>query len=96
MTTVTATVVTMTRVSGIGIRFSVAGRTLCQSMVLSAAIIMTAASATIGICAINSLSPVTSTSSTTAATAVEMRVRPCPIFTLTTVWAIIAQPPMPP
>ena len=75
---------------------NVVSLTLCQSIVLSAAIIMTAASATIGICAISSLRPVTSTSSTMAATAVEMRVRPCPIFTLTTVWAIIAQPPMPP
>ena len=56
MTTVTATVVTMTIVSGIGIRLNVAGLTLCQSIVLSAAIIMTAASATIGICAISSLS----------------------------------------
>ncbi len=66
--TVIATVTTMTMVSGPGIRFSVAGAMLCQLMVLSATIIITAASATIGICAIRSLSAVTSTSSTSAAT----------------------------
>ena len=60
----TATVTTMTSVSGTGIRFNVAGFTLCQLMVFSATIIITAASATIGICAIRSLKPVTSTSRT--------------------------------
>ena len=75
---------------------SVAGLTLCQLTVLSATIIMTAARATIGICAITPLSAVTSTSRTTPATKVEMRVRARPIFTLTTVWPIIAQPAMPP
>jgi len=54
------------------------------------------ASATIGICAIRPLRPVTSSSSTKAATAVETRVRARPILTLTTVCPIIAQPAMPP
>ena len=91
-----ATVTTMTIVSGTGIRFSVAGWMLCQLMVFSATIIITAASATIGICAISPLRPVTSNSSTSAATMVESRVRARPIFTLTTVCPIMAQPATPP
>ena len=86
----------MTMVSGSGIRFSVAGAMLCQLTVLRATIIITAASATIGICAISSLSAVTSNSSKVPATKVEMRVRARPSFTLTTVWPIMAQPAMPP
>jgi hypothetical protein len=94
--TTTATVVAITRVSGTGIRRRVAGRTLCQLTVVIATIIITAASATIGICSIRPLSAVTSSSRNTPATNVEMRVRARPSFTLTTVWPIMAQPAMPP
>ena len=69
---------------------------LCQLMVFSATIIITAASATIGICAISPLRPVTSSSSTSAAMMVDSRVRARPIFTLTTVCPIMAQPATPP
>ena len=65
-------------------------------MVLSATIIITAASAAIGIIAITVLSAVTSSSRNSPTTRVEMRVRARPSFTLTTVWPIIAQPAMPP
>ena len=94
--TVTTTVTTITAVSGSGIRRRVAGATLCQLTVLSATTIITAASATIGIRAITPLSPVTTASRKSPATTVETRVRARPIFTLTTVWPIMAQPAIPP
>jgi hypothetical protein len=89
-------VTTITIVSGRGILFRVDGLTLCQSTVVTATTIMTAARATMGICPITELSPVTSASRNSPATNVEIRVRAWPVFTLRTVWPIIAQPAMPP
>jgi hypothetical protein len=94
--TVSTTVTIITVVSDFGMRVSIWGDRLRQFTVVSAATIITPANATIGIFAISPLIAVTRTSRTRAATAVETRVRPWPIFTLTTVWAIIAQPAMPP
>ncbi len=62
MATTTTTVATITPVSDLGIRRSVAGCTLCQSKVLTATMTMTATRAAIGMTATTSPKPTTRTS----------------------------------
>ena len=94
--TTTTTVATMTMVSLLGIRRSVAGRMLCQSKVPTETMIMTATSAAIGMTATTSPRPTTRISRKTPARKVEIRVRAPEALTLIIVWPIMAQPPMPP
>ena len=96
VSTVTATVETMTVVSDLGIRRRVLGWIECQSKVATETMIITATSAAIGMSATTSPKPTTRTSRKTPARKVEIRVRAPETFTLIIVWPIIAQPPIPP
>ena len=80
----------------IGICRSVRGCTLCQSIVPTETMIITATSAAIGILATAPPNPTTRTSRNTPARNVEIRVRAPETLTLIIVWPIMAQPPIPP
>ena len=96
MSTVAATVTTMTAVSERGIARRVAGRTECQSKVAAATNIITPTSAAMGICATKPPKATTSTSRNTPARNVEIRVRAPFALTFIMVCPTTAQPPMPP
>ncbi len=96
VTTVAATVRTITAVSERGMARKVAGRTECQSKAAPATNTITPTSAAMGICPTRSPRATTSTSRNTPARNVEMRVRAPLAFTFIMVWPTTAQPPMPP
>ena len=82
MAIVATTVVTMIIVAEYGIRRSVLGVTLCQSIVPTDTMIMTATSAAMGIMATTGPSPTTKMRRKMPAEKVERRVRARPSFTL--------------
>src|SRR5690606_32046125 len=96
VSTVSATVTSITAVSLFGMRRSVEGRTECQSNAAYDTMSMTATSAAMGIDATKSPNTITSTRRKAPARNVEMRVRAPEILTFIMVCPTTAQPPMPP
>ena len=94
--TTTATVATMTRVSLLGIRRRVAGRTLCQSKVPTETMIMTATRAAIGMTADDVAEADDEDEQEDAGQEGRDPGAGAGAFTLIMVWPIMAQPPMPP
>src|SRR5690625_7578063 len=93
--TTTATVMTMTVVSLLGIRFNVEGLMECQSKVPTDTMIITATRAAIGMMATMSPRTTMRISRNMPARNVEMRVRAPDALTLIMVWSIMVHQPMP-